>query len=87
MLGRERAAQRHHRIKHQGVDGVFMAVQKIKRRRFAAFTATIAGRALHVVVQVAVAQVAKVDQAHARKRRLQGRITLRTKRRNGRHRQ
>ena len=46
-----------HRVEHQGVDAVFLVAQE-------GLGVAMLG-CLHVVVQVAVAQVAKIDQAHA----------------------
>ena len=66
MLGRERAAVGLHRVIDHAVDGRLMRGQK--GRGFVAIGA------LHVVVQIAVAQVAEIDQAHPRKRGLQRRV-------------
>ena len=71
MLGRNRAAKGLHRVKHQVVNLFFMVLQKQRR---------IHGlRGLHVVMQVAVAQVAEIDQAHTRHGLLQQAIRGRHK--------
>ena len=56
MLGRERAAKLVHRFIDEVVDQRFLLAQKL--------LAVFAFGHLHVVVQIAVAQVAEVDQAH-----------------------
>ncbi len=57
VLGRERAAKLRHRVVHQGIDAWLLLAQE--------GFAIGPFRRLHVVVQVAVAQMAKFDQAHA----------------------
>ena len=79
MLGRDRAAQRLHRVMHQCVDRVFLLVQEAAR--------ILALGRLHVVVQVAVAQVAEGDRAHAGPARAQRRIRAGHELGNRRHRQ
>ena len=58
VLGRNRAAKALHRVKDQGVDLVFALTQEGCR--------IDAHRSLHVVVQIAIAKVAEVDQPHPR---------------------
>ena len=63
MFGRNRAVESVHRVKHQCIDLVFMVTQKGRAiRPFGC---------LHVVVQVAIPQVTKIDQTHAGYRLLQ----------------
>ena len=63
MLGRNRAVESIHRVEHQRVDLVFMVTQKGCAIRPLG--------CLHVVVQVAIPQMTKIDQTHAGYRLLQ----------------
>ena len=58
VLGRNRAAKALDRVKDQGVDHVFALAHEDCR--------IDARRSLHVVVQIAIAQMAEVDQPHPR---------------------
>ncbi len=77
MLGRERAAELLDRVVHQRVDALFLVLQE-------GLGVDVLGR-LHVVVQVAVAQVAEVHQPHAGNLARQQRIGLGHEGRNARH--
>ena len=66
MFGRDRTAKTDHRIKDQAVNPLFVLVQKYDR--------IDTHGCLHVVVQIAVAQMSEVDQTHTGNFPLQQRI-------------